>query len=162
MWLGLLWHIPGSSWRRRWNTFLSSLYIYVKGLACLKHEMPKWRNSSLCTDVPTQWGRLYTGYEIAKWLKLFRNSTYFSFTGFPSYYSLGTALGGVVTRILNSTLGYIHYVYYRGVWGGGLRIFRGIVKFFGGKGGDSKICKGRKLGDASFFRCHWKIKCPYL
>ena len=45
--------------------------------ACLKHEMAK------C--------------ELEKWLKLFRNNTYFSFTGFPPHYSLG----GVVTRTLH-------------------------------------------------------------
>ena len=42
--------------------------------------MAKWRND-----------------ELSEWLKLLRNNTYFSFTGFldPHYY-----LGGVVTRIL--------------------------------------------------------------
>ena len=35
--------------------------------------------------------------ELEKWLKLFRNNTYFSFTGFPPHCSLG----GVATRTLH-------------------------------------------------------------
>ena len=46
--------------------------------------------------------------------------------------------------------GCIHYVYHRGVWGWGQRIFGEIWKFSEGKRGDGKICKGRKLGDANF------------
>ena len=60
---------------------------------------------------------------------------------------------------LNSTLLGSHRVAFimyttGGVWGGGQRILWGILKFFEGKGGDGKICKGRKLGEANYFRCH--------
>ena len=60
---------------------------------------------------------------------------------------------------LNSTLLGSHKVafimYTTGECGVGGRGFcGGILKFFEGKGGDGKICKGRKLGEANYFRCH--------
>ena len=57
---------------RRRNTFLSGWYIFVKGLECLRHKMPKWRNSKMTKIIA------FSTKENAYYLSLFRYRTWSS------------------------------------------------------------------------------------